>query len=181
MHLAHAVATCPSGPLTTTYVGRVDATVAAPDGQLPAANVTGDDALQHFQAQGFSAEDLAALIGAHTASRQFVTDPSDAGASQDTTPGIWDIIYYVQTLARSAPFSFQSDINLAAQDSVGPWMQKFSTDKASWDVSFTAAMAKMELLGSAGAGSMVDCTAALPQTHYRSRRDQKRAPIFARA
>jgi hypothetical protein len=131
--------TCPSGPLVTTYIGRVDTDVPAPDGQLPQANVTGDDALSHFSAKGFTAQDLAALIGAHTASRQFNTDLSDVGASQDTTPGIWDIIYYVQTLLQSAPFSFQSDISLSQQTSVGPYMQQFSKDKASWDAAFTSA------------------------------------------
>jgi manganese peroxidase len=53
--------------------------------------------LQHFQAQGFSAQDLAALIGSHTAAKQFNTDPSKVGAPEDSTPGIWDILYYVQS------------------------------------------------------------------------------------
>jgi hypothetical protein len=136
---AHAVLTCPSGPVVTTYIGRVDTGIPAPDGQLPTANVTGDDALSHFTARGFTAQDLAALIGAHTASRQFVTDPADAGAPQDSTPGIWDIIYYVQTLLQKAPFSFQSDISLSQQTSVGPYMQQFSKDKASWDAAFSPA------------------------------------------
>jgi manganese peroxidase len=84
----------------TTYVGRTDATQPAPDGQIPAANVSGDDALQHFQAKGFSAQDLAALIGAHTTSRQFNTDPTRVGAPEDSTPGIWDILYYMQSKSR---------------------------------------------------------------------------------
>jgi hypothetical protein len=86
---SHAVISCPGGPTTKTYVGRTDATVAAPTGQLPPPNVSAAEALSHFQAAGFTAQDLAALIGAHTASRQFNTDPSKAGAAQDITPGIW--------------------------------------------------------------------------------------------
>jgi hypothetical protein len=136
---AHGVVTCPQGPVVTTYIGREDSGVAAPDGQLPPANVTGDDALQHFSAKGFTAQDLAALIGAHTASRQFITDPTEVGVSQDTTPGIWDIVYFVQTLLKQAPLSFPSDISLSQQESVGPYMKQFSTDKASWDAAFTAA------------------------------------------
>jgi hypothetical protein len=76
-------------PQIQTYIGRTDATAAAPPNQLPAANVSAADALSHFQAAGFSAQDLAALIGAHTASRQFNTDVSQAGAAQDITPGVW--------------------------------------------------------------------------------------------
>jgi hypothetical protein len=63
--------------------------VAAPPNELPAANVSAADALSHFQAAGFSAQDLAALIGAHTASRQFNTNLNQVGAAEDTTPGIW--------------------------------------------------------------------------------------------
>jgi hypothetical protein len=191
------VVTCPQGPIVTTYIGREDTEVPAPDGQLPQATAGGDEALEHFSARGFTAQDLAALIGAHTASRQFNTDPTRIGASQDTTPGIWDIIYFVQTLLGQAPFTFQSDINLSKQDQVGPWMQKFSTDKATWDASFSVAyvtsslppllysftdrpnsMTKMELLGTAGPSAMVDCTSALPRAHVS--RDAKSAPINGR-
>jgi len=175
---SHAVVTCPQGPIVTTYIGREDTDVPAPDGQLPPANVTGDDALQHFSAKGFTAQDLAALIGAHTASRQFNTDPTQVGASQDTTPGIWDIVYFVQTLLKQAPFSFQSDISLSQQESVGPWMQKFSTDKAGWDAAFSAAMTKMELLGTAGPSEMIDCTSALPRAQVN--RYVRSAPINGR-
>lgn len=87
--VAHAVISCPGGPTTKTYIGRTDATVPAPAGQLPAPNVSAADALSHFQAAGFTATDLAALIGAHTASKQFVVDPAKAGAAQDLTPGVW--------------------------------------------------------------------------------------------
>jgi hypothetical protein len=43
-------------------------------------------------------------------------------------------------------------------------MKKFSVDKFSWDQSFSAAMAKMELLDTKGAGSLTDCTSALPRS-----------------
>lgn len=179
--VAHAVISCPGGPSTKTYIGRTDAAGPAPDGQLPQANVGGDDALSHFQAKGFTAQDLGALIGAHTAAKQFNTDPSKVGAPEDSTPGIWDILYFVQSkphpshftehlltislaLLRIAPFTFQSDINLSKQNEVGPWMKRFSVDKISWDRSFSAAMAKMELLGTQGAGSLTDCTSALPRS-----------------
>ncbi|QDS75494.1 hypothetical protein FKW77_004717 [Venturia effusa] len=161
---SHAVISCPGGPSTKTYVGRTDATGPAPEGQLPQADVGGDAALSRFEGKGFSAQDLAALIGSHTVARQFNTDASKVGASQDSTPGIWDILYYMQTLLKTAPFTFQSDINLSKQNKVGPWMKRFSIDKRSWDRSFSAAMEKMELLGSKGAGSLTDCTSALPRS-----------------
>lgn len=87
--IAHAVISCPGGPVTKTYIGRKDATAAAPQGQLPAANVSAAEAKFHFAAAGFSSQDLAALIGSHSASRQFNTDLLKVGAAQDLTPGVW--------------------------------------------------------------------------------------------
>lgn len=75
--------------MTKTYIGRKDATAPAPAGQLPAANVSAAEAKFHFAAAGFSSQDLAALIGSHSASRQFNTDLTKVGATQDLTPGIW--------------------------------------------------------------------------------------------
>ena len=175
---AHAVVTCPGGPLTRTMIGRKDATSPAPANQLPSPTVAGDDALSHFQAKGFSATDLAALIGAHTAAKQFVTDPSKAGAPEDTTPGVWDVLYYSETIAKTAPFTFVADTNLVNQAQVGPVMKRFAGDKLGWDAAFSPAMAKLELLGT-NQGDMVDCTSALPQAHMR--RDAKAAPVNGRS
>lgn len=44
-------------------------------------------------------------------------------------------------------------------------MKRFSVDKIAWDRSFSAAMAKMELLGSEGTAGMIDCTSALPHSY----------------
>ena len=121
-----------------------------------------------FQARGFTAEDLGALIGAHTTARQFNTDPSKAGAPQDSTPGVWDLLYYAQTLMGVAPFSFQSDINLTKQPQVGPFMMRFAVDKLGWDSSFTRAMAKLEVLGIADKSVLIDCTSALPHSSLAS-------------
>jgi len=175
---SHAVATCPGGPVTQTLIGRKDATGPCPDNQLPPANAPGDGVTARFAAKGFSAKDVAALIGAHTVSRQFVTNPNAVGAAQDSTPGKWDITFFVETIKNTAPFRFISDINLANQNEVGPWMTRFSADKAAWDAAFVDAMARLELLGN-DKTSMVDCTAALPQAQAKARRDDRFAKLFA--
>jgi hypothetical protein len=122
-------------------IGRKDSCVASPANQIPGPNNTGDDSLSRFQARGFTAEDLAALIGAHTISSQ---DPSTSAEgqpplSQDSTPNSWDNVYYNETLAGKAPFSFQSDISLSKQAEVGPYFVSFSKDRTTWDVSFSNA------------------------------------------
>jgi hypothetical protein len=158
---AHAVASCPGGPITQTFIGRKTAFFPAPPNQLPAANVGGDEVFRHFQAKGFSATDLGALIGAHSTARQFTTDKSRIGAPEDSTPGLWDILYYAQTLLRMAPFTIQADANLVKQRQVGPVMKRFSTDKMGWDMSFAYAFAKMQLLGRPNIFQLTDCTSAL--------------------
>ncbi|KAF2421800.1 heme peroxidase [Tothia fuscella] len=159
---SHAVISCPGGPKTTTYIGRTDATGPAPTGQLPAHDVPAAAAKARFAAKGFSSQDLAALIGSHSTSKQFLVDPKRAGASQDSTPGIWDILYYGQLILKLAPFSFIADKNLLADADTGKYMKTFSVSKRSWDDAFAPAMAKMELLGPEF--TKVDCTGALPRS-----------------
>ncbi|KAE9975859.1 hypothetical protein BLS_002365 [Venturia inaequalis] len=158
---SHAVISCPGGPVTKTYIGRKDATAPAPVGQLPATNVSAAEAKWHFAAAGFSSQDLAALIGSHSASRQFNTDLTKVGAAQDNTPGFWDILYYAQLIKKNAPFTFISDSNLLADSSTGSFMTTFSNNKNAWDTAFAPAMAKMELMGDTF--TQIDCTSALPK------------------
>lgn len=65
---AHAIVACPGGPRITTYVGRKDSTNPAPGGLLPDVHASGDSLFALF----------AALLGAHSTSKQFNTDTSNA-------------------------------------------------------------------------------------------------------
>jgi hypothetical protein len=176
--LAHAVVSCPGGPRVETFIGRKDATSPAPTGELPSPTEAAASSVAKFGAKGLSSTDLVALIGAHSTSKQFTTDPSKAGAAQDSTPGVWDVLYYSQTLAKSAPFTFVSDSNLVNQASTGAVFKQFANNKPGWDAAFASAMSKLEQLGGSR-GSMVDCTNALP--NILSAREAKIAPINARA
>lgn len=137
---AHAVVTCPQGPRITTYVGRNDSSKPSPDGLLPDVHASGDSLFALFQDKGFNAVDLAALIGAHTSSKQFFVNNSAAGQPQDSTPGIWDVKYYAETLNPPAGvFRFDSDKNLANQSSVGPEFQGFVNNQGKWNGKFADA------------------------------------------
>jgi len=93
------VLACPDGPRIRTFVGRPDNTKAAPEGKLPAVTATAQSLIDLFAAKTFTATDLVALVGAHTASKQRFVDPKRAGASQDSTPHYWDTDFYAETLA----------------------------------------------------------------------------------
>jgi len=173
---AVAIATCPSGPKIGALVGRKDSSTAATEGQMPSPFDTGANIYKAFQAKGFSAQDTAALLGAHTVSEQLDVDPSRSGQTQDSTPGTWDVKYFSQTLDKSAPFTFSSDASLAAHADVGPKFKSFVNNQAGWNAAFIPAMAKMSVLGvSGGASSLIDCSQYIPAPQ--SKRDVKSAPI----
>ena len=98
-----ATITCPLGPRVLTFVGRPDSSTANPTGLLPDVNSPADVLIQLFEDKTFSSVDLIALIGAHTAAKQFFVDASLAGAPLDSTPGVWDVEFFSETLAASPP------------------------------------------------------------------------------
>jgi len=171
--VAKAVLVCPGGPLVPTFVGRKDATGPCPPNELPPPNSTAENSLEMFHNRGFTAGDLTALIGAHTTSRQFVTVPAKAGAAQDTTPAVWDLDYYSQTIAGTAPVTFVADQNLVNDPTTGPIFKDFSTNKMGWDEAFSSAMGRLEMLGPAAS---MDCTMAVGPAP--TKRDLGSAPLF---
>ena len=130
---AHATLSCPLGPTVKTMIGRKDSATPAPSESLLPGNATlsADIILSLFADKGFSAPDVAALIGAHSSAQQFFVDPTKAGAAQDRTPGIWDVDYYTDTIANNpAVFTFQSDKNIAADPRSGPTFRSFIGQQA---------------------------------------------------
>jgi len=86
------VLACPGGRIGRVYIGRKDTAQACPDGLLPHAFGAGADhntILGLFVDKGFSARDLAALMGAHSTSKANFQQAGGiaAGTPQDTTPG----------------------------------------------------------------------------------------------
>lgn len=103
--------------------------------------------IQLFEDKGISQPELAALIGAHTASKAVAqeqygvpfdgkqqvfcrgeTDRLTLGTGpQDSTPGQWDVTYYSETDTHSqGVYSFESDINLSNPNAtVGQVFQSF--------------------------------------------------------
>ncbi|KAF2646374.1 heme peroxidase [Massarina eburnea CBS 473.64] len=163
----HAIVTCPGGPRVQTYIGRTDSTTPAPNGLLPDVNADPAALSRLFTDKGFSDRDLAALLGAHSTSNQFHFDTSTAnvGASQDSTPGVWDVKYYSETLnPPKGIVVFPSDSKLAQYKGVGKEFNGFVNNAGKWNGKFADAMAKMALFGSGNTKNMADCTDSLPKT-----------------
>ncbi|TVY90432.1 Manganese peroxidase, partial [Lachnellula willkommii] len=146
-----AIVTCPLGPKVQTFVGRPDSSTASTKGLLPGPTTPSTDIITLFANKGISADELIALIGAHSASKQFHVDSTQAGAPQDDTPGELDVDFYADTTSRPAGvFVLQSDAALAADPQTSATFQGFVGKQAKWSAAFTPAMTKLGLLGIKG-------------------------------
>ncbi|OMP82656.1 Manganese peroxidase 1 [Diplodia seriata] len=166
----HAVVTCPLGPRIRFFAGRQDNSTKAggPDGLLPGVNDSADKLIQLFQDKTISPHELAALVGAHTASQQSFVDPSKAGAPQDSTPGVWDVRFYNQTTSNTVPkkvFRFASDVVLANDSRVqDEWVQFTDPVKGQkhWNEDYATAYTRLSLLGVNNINNMTECSKVLP-------------------
>ncbi|KAF2468942.1 heme peroxidase [Lindgomyces ingoldianus] len=164
---SHAIVTCPGGPRVKTFIGRKDSNIPPPNGLLPDVNAPAADLFKLFQNKGYDEVGLAALLGAHSTSNQFNqnTTPGIQGQPQDSTPGVWDVRYYSETLNPPKNiFVFPSDSKLANFERVGKEFKGFINNQGKWSGKFADAMGKMELFGVASTSGMQDCTDSLPQT-----------------
>jgi len=165
---ASAILSCPGGPQVTTVVGRTDWTTLdppAPMNLLPNVDSNATVLLALFAAKGFTPADVAVLVGAHTTSRQDFVDPTFAGESQDSTPGVWDVAFYSDTADPEAGvFVFPSDIALMNDPNSGPTFVSFQGEQhqPTWDAKFAVVMNQLSLLGVSTTLPLADCTASLP-------------------
>ncbi|TQW00798.1 hypothetical protein V2A60_001839 [Cordyceps javanica] len=159
---------CPQGPRVRSFVGREDNPKPAPRGNLPSPFGSADDLVQMFSDKTISPRSLIALLGAHTASQQTKVYPNRTGAPQDTTPGVWDTLYYRQTTARHPPapiVRFVSDTNLAAHPRTKAYFGVYGhepTGQTLWNEDYARAYVRLSLLGVRNINNLTECTHVLP-------------------
>lgn len=135
---------------------------------LPSVFASADSLIELFANKTIKAHGLAALVGAHTTSQQRFVDTSRAFDPQDSTPGVWDITFYSQTLAtaKSIPkrvFKFPSDIALSQHPQISAEWQKFA-DKGQddWNEDYAREYVRLSLLGVNNINDLTECTKVLP-------------------
>ncbi|KAI4847626.1 heme peroxidase [Aureobasidium sp. EXF-8845] len=152
-------------------VGRKDTSTPAPDNLLPKAFGPGaaqQVLIQLFEDKGISQPELAALIGAHTASKAIAQEANGIpyNGPQDSTPEKWDVVYYSQTDTHPrGVYSFESDINLSNPNAtVGQVFQSFVNSQSKWNAAFAPAMAHLSVLGipQSDQANFIHCTSAVP-------------------
>lgn len=112
---------------------------------------------------------MTALVGAHSTSKQFTTSTklADFGKPQDSTPGIWDVSFYNETIQPDAKkprlFKFASDIVLSQDSRTGDEWNSFIGNQNHWNEDYARAYVRLSLLGVNVINQLAECTATLPK------------------
>ncbi|KAI0442161.1 ligninase H2 [Xylaria telfairii] len=163
-----ATVVCPLGPRVRSFVGRADSAVVGKVELLPSPFAEAVDLIRLFRDKTISPHALVALIGAHTTSQQRLTNATRAGDPQDSTPGVWDVLYYEETYGTvQAPdrvFKFPSDVALAKYSiTATEWVSFLGTaGQGHWNTDYARAYIRLSLLGVNNINQLTECTRALP-------------------
>lgn len=162
-----ATVVCPLGPRIKTYVGRKDSANPAPAGLLPSPFAPADQLIQLFKDKTIGPHGLVALLGAHTTSQQNFVNVSRAGDPQDSTPGVWDVLYYKETLSDRSPprvFKFPSDISISQHPETSKEFREFAGPGGQnhWNEDYAREYIRLSLLGVNNINQLTECTKVLP-------------------
>ncbi|KAF2396891.1 heme peroxidase [Trichodelitschia bisporula] len=162
-----ATVVCPLGPRVRSFVGRKDSSKPAQTGLLPDVNAPADSLIALFEDKTIKPHGLAALVGAHTTSQQRFVDPKRALDPQDSTPGVWDVLFYGQTLNANAPkrvFKFASDVKLSTHPRIASEWKEFAGQGGQdhWNDDYAKEYVRLSLLGVNNINNLTECTKALP-------------------
>ncbi|KAF2971615.1 generic peroxidase (class II-related) [Xylaria multiplex] len=151
---------------TVACPGGKDNAVAAPPGKLPLPSMDAPTLIDLFVKKTFTASDLVALVGAHTAAKQRFVDPSRAGAPLDTDPQIWDASFYSETLTgdNKTFFILHSDKALATYSSTqGQWKSfSGSSGQSLWSPAYAQAYFRMSMLGVNNLNGLTEISKIIP-------------------
>ncbi|GAW13793.1 hypothetical protein ANO14919_031830 [Xylariales sp. No.14919] len=157
---------CPGGPRIRAFSGRKDDSRAAPTGKLPLPSMDAPTLIDLFSKKTFTASDLVALVGAHSAAKQRFVDPSRANSPLDTDPQIWDASFYSETLTGNNKtfFILHSDKALATYSSTKGQWNSFagSAGQSLWSPAYAQAYFRMSMLGVNNLNELTEISKIIP-------------------
>lgn len=183
IQFAGAVGTsnCPGAPRLPFFLGRPAPTQIPPDKLVPEPFDTVDSILERFDdAVGFSAADVVAILASHTIAAADHVDPSIPGTPFDSTPGVFDSQFFVETQLRGILFPgtggnqgevesplageirLQSDHTLARDSRTACEWQSFVNNQGKLQSAFAAAFKRMSVIGH-DINKMIDCSEVIPE------------------
>ncbi|KAI8996671.1 lignin peroxidase isozyme [Trametes punicea] len=179
---AIGVSNCPGAPQLAAFVGRKDATQPAPDGLVPEPFHTPDqifDRLADASQGEFDPILTVWLLTAHTVAAANDVDPTVPGSPFDSTPGLWDTQFFVETQLRGTMFPgtggnqgevesavkgelrLQSDHTIARDSRTACEWQSFVGNQTKAQQMFQFVFHDLSILGQ-DINELVDCTEVVP-------------------
>ncbi|KAI0104978.1 peroxidase [Nemania sp. FL0031] len=157
---------CPGGPRIRAFVGRKDNPTPAPPNKLPLPSMDAPTLISLFVQKTFTASDLVALVGAHTAAKQFFVDTARAGAPLDTDPQTWDATFYGEVLTgnNKTYFILHSDKALSTYATTKGQWNTFagSAGQALWSPVYAQAYFRMSILGVNNLNHLTEISQVIP-------------------
>ncbi|KAL0956164.1 hypothetical protein HGRIS_002324 [Hohenbuehelia grisea] len=176
---AVGVSNCLGAPRIPFFLGRPPAKAASPDLLVPEPFDTVDTILARFDDAGFTPVEVVWLLISHTIAAADLVDPSIPGTPFDSTPGVFDTQFFVETQLRGTLFPgtggnqgevesplrgeirLQSDHLLARDSRTSCEWQSFVNNQAKLTNRFAAVMQKLSLLGH-DQSTLTDCSDVIP-------------------
>ncbi|KAI8625934.1 class II peroxidase [Xylariaceae sp. FL1651] len=156
---------CPGGPRIRAFAGRIDDPRPNPR-LLPSPFMSAPVLIDLFANKTFTANDLVALVGAHTSAKQSFVDVNRPNAPLDLDPQIWDASFYAQTLIGNNKtfFILPSDKALATFSSTRAQWNAFAglAGQALWNPAFADAYFRMSMLGVNNMNQLIEITRVVP-------------------
>ncbi|EMD32647.1 fungal class II heme-containing peroxidase [Gelatoporia subvermispora B] len=177
---AVGLSNCPGAPQLDFVIGRPAATAASPDGLVPEPfdNVT--SILARFNdAGGFDPQHVVWLLSSHSVAAAELVDPSIPGAPFDSTPGLFDTQFFIETQLTGTlwpgtannqgevespllgEIRLQSDFLLARDNRTACEWQSFANDLSRQQTLFKAAMSTLATIGQ-DTSTLTDCSDVIP-------------------
>ncbi|KAI0000373.1 manganese peroxidase 3 [Russula vinacea] len=178
---AVGVSNCPGAPRLEFLLGRPKATRPAEDLTVPEPFHNVATILDRFEDAGFGPSDVVALLTSHTIAAADNVDTTVPGAPFDSTPGVFDNQFFVETLLRGGSYPgtgqnkgevpapdalrgemrLESDHYLARHPRTACYWQKNIESEDYMMSTFKTQMAKLAVLGQ-NTKEMVDCSDVIP-------------------
>ncbi|KAF5360269.1 hypothetical protein D9758_009115 [Tetrapyrgos nigripes] len=176
---AVGVSNCPGAPRLDFFLGRPQPKAASPDLLVPEPFDNTTKILARFRDAGFNPNEVVALLASHSIAAADLVDPTIPGTPFDSTPGIFDSQFFIETQLRGTLFPgtggtegevmsplrgeirLQSDAEIARDPRTACEWQSMVNNHAKMQSTFKAAMKKLSLLGQ-NERHLVDCSEVIP-------------------
>ncbi|KAI0344617.1 lignin peroxidase [Trametopsis cervina] len=175
---AVGVSNCVGGPRLQFLAGRSNISQPSPDGLVPEPFDSADKILARMADIGFSPIEVVHLLSSHSVAAQYEVDTDVAGSPFDSTPGVFDTQFFVESLLKGTAFTgngqggevmspipgefrLQSDFELSRDSRTACEWQALVNNHDAMVANFEAVMSRLAVIGQIPS-ELVDCSDVIP-------------------